>query len=375
MSTDRRTRAWIEVKASAVRHNLERISEAVGKGSALIPMVKADGYGLGLEQVVSALEPTEPWGYGVATVEEGRRVRDLGVERPVLVCSPMPPGSYKEAVEARLTACLSDYVGLRHLEDAATVLGSADFHVEVDTGMGRAGFDWRAASEWGPVIAARHGRHLRWSGCFTQFHSADTNADSVRVQWERFLSALSAVPHPEQSFLVHAPNSAAALSQGSELPFPGVRPGIFLYGGGVGKGFPEPEPVASLRARVVHVREAPPGTTLGYGATYTSSEWERWATLGVGYGDGFPRALGNRGNALVKGQKVPIIGRVSMDLTVVNISAVDGVEVGDVATLVGEEAGERITVDEVAEQAGTIGYEILTGFTGRLPRVWMEDGD
>jgi alanine racemase len=375
MSSDRRTRAWIEVKASAVRRNLRRVGEAVGKGAALIPMVKADGYGLGLEQVVRALEPSHPWGYGVATVEEGRRVRDLGVARPVLVCSPMPPGSYPEAVEARLTACLSDYVGLRHLEEAASAGGGADFHVEVDTGMGRAGFDWRAATEWGPVLAARHGHVLRWSGCFTHFHSADLDADSVRVQWERFLSALAAVPHPEEGFLVHAPNSAAALRQGRELPFPGVRPGIFLYGGGAGPGLPEPEPVAALRARVVHVREAPPGTTLGYGATYTSTEWERWATLGVGYGDGFPRALGNRGNVLVRGIRVPIVGRISMDLTVVNISAADGVDVGDVATLVGEEAGERITVDDVAEQAGTIAYEILTGFTGRLPRVWMDDGD
>jgi alanine racemase len=376
MSSDRRTRAWIEVQASAVRHNLRRIAESVGKGAALIPMVKADGYGLGLERVVSALERDEPWGYGVATVEEGRRVRELRVERPVLVCSPMPPGSYREAVEAKLTPCLSDYVGLRHLEDAATAAGeSADFHVEVDTGMGRAGFDWRAATEWGPVLAARHGRHLRWAGCFTHFHSADSDPDSIRVQWERFLSALGAVPHPEEDFLVHAANSAAALRHGPDIPFRGVRPGIFLYGGEAGEGLPRPEPVAALRARIVHVREAPPGTTLGYGATYTSTEWERWATLGVGYGDGYPRALGNRGCVLVKGQRMPIVGRVSMDLTVVNISDIDGVEVGDVATLIGEEGGERITVDEVADQAGTIGYEILTGFTGRLPRVWMDDGD
>jgi alanine racemase len=375
MSTDRKTRAWIEVQASAVRKNLRRIQNAVGEGAALIPMVKADGYGLGLERVVSALESTGPWGYGVATVEEGRRVRELGVERPVLVCSPMPPGSYAEAVDASLTPCLSDYVGLRALEEAAAHADrSADFHVEVDTGMGRAGFDWRGASEWGKVVAARHGHHVRWSGCFTHFHSADTDAESVRVQWQRFLSALSAVEHPSENFLVHAPNSAAAMRSGWKVPLPGVRPGIFLYGGGAGDGVPAPEPVATLRARVVHVRESSPGTTLGYGATYKSSEWERWATLGVGYGDGFPRALGNRGHAILKSTRVPIVGRISMDLTVVNISAVEGVEVGDVATLVGEEGGERITVDEVAELAGTIGYEILTGFTGRLPRVWMDDG-
>lgn len=376
MSTDGRTRAWIEVQAAAVRGNLRRVAEAAGARAALIPMVKADGYGLGLEQVAHALEPAEPWGYGVATVEEGRRVRELGIERPVLVCSPLPPGSYGEAVDAGLTPCLSDYVALRNLETAATAAGrDVGFHVEVDTGMGRAGFDWRAASEWGPVLAARHGHRLRWTGCFTHFHSADlSDPASVRTQWERFRSALDAVPHPEQDFLVHAANSAAALRAGAEIAFGGVRPGIFLYGGSAGEGLPAPEPVAALRSRVVHVREAPPGTTVGYGATYASAEWERWATLGIGYGDGFPRALGNRGHVLLKGRRVPIIGRISMDLTVVNISGVDGVEVGNVATLIGEDGPGRITLDELAEVAGTIAYEILTGFTARLPRVWMDDG-
>jgi alanine racemase len=376
MSTDRRTRAWIEVQAAAVRRNLRRVRDAVGERAALIPMVKADGYGLGLERVVHALEPTAPWGYGVATVEEGRRIRELGVDRTVLVCSPLPPGSYGEAVSFGLTPCLSDYLGLRLLEEAATAAGrTAEFHVEVDTGMGRAGFDWRAASEWGPVFTARHGHHVRWAGCFTHFHSADgSDPSSIRVQWERFRSALGTAQPPQEGFLIHAANSAAALRAGAEIEFGGARPGILLYGGSAGVGLPGPEAVASLRARVVHVREAAPGSTLGYGATYASTEWERWATLGIGYGDGLPRSLGNRGEALIKGKRVPIVGRVSMDLTVVNISGLEGVEVGDVATLVGEDGGERITVDEVAELAGTISYEILTGLTGRLPRVWIDDG-
>jgi alanine racemase len=173
---------------------------------------------------------------------------------------------------------------------------------------------------------------------------------------------------------VHGANSAAALRSGRDIAFGGVRPGIFLYGGRAGKDLPEPEPVATLRARVVHIRGAPPGTTAGYGATYASAEWERWATLAIGYGDGLPRSLGGRGSALIRGQRVPMIGRISMDLTVVNISAVEGVEVGDVATLLGEDGGERIRLEEVAELAGTIGYEILTGFTSRLARVWLDDG-
>ncbi len=123
------------------------------------------------------------------------------------------------------------------------------------------------------------------------------------------------------------------------------------------------------------IRQASPGSTLGYGATYAASGRERWATLAIGYGDGLARSLGNRGHALLKGIRVPIIGRISMDVTVVNISALDGVEVGDVATLIGRDRHEEITVDEVAGRTGTIAYEVLTGLTARLPRIWVDDGE
>ena len=153
-----------------------------------------------------------------------------------------------------------------------------------------------------------------------------------------------------------------------------VRPGIFLYGGRVGRDLPAPEAVASVRARVVHVRSAAAGTTVGYGSTYRADGDERWATVSIGYGDGLPRSLGNCGSALVAGRRVPIIGRISMDVTVVDITGAPSVESGDVATFLGSDGDERITVDEVAELAGTISYEVLTGFTQRLPRVWMERG-
>lgn len=378
-ASDRRVRAWIEVRAGALRANYRRVQEAVGPDVGLIPMAKADGYGLGADRMVAALEPETPLAWGVATVDEGRRLRELGVGRPVLVCAPVPPGSYAEAVAADLTVCLSSLEGLARLEEATVRSGrSAAYQVEVDTGMGRAGFDWREAAVWGPVVAARHRPGLRWTGCFTHLHSADDDPATVAVQWQRLVDALSTLAHPREDFLVHVQNSAGALRAGRLEAGPyrvgAVRPGIFLYGGSAGPGTPEPEPVAAVRARVVHLRDAPPGTTLGYGSTHTARGWERWATLAIGYGDGLPRALGNRGHAILGGSRVPIVGRVSMDMTVVNISGGGGVEPGDVATLIGESGGERITVDEVAGLAGTISYEVLTGFTPRLPRVWMDDG-
>jgi alanine racemase len=338
-------------------------------------MVKANAYGLGVDGVVAALEPAAPLAYGVASVNEGRHLRDLGVTRPVLLLAPTPPGSHGAAVEAGLTVSVSDLASLHLLDAAARRAGAvARFHVEVDTGLGRAGFTWSAVDAWGPEVAARHGERLRWVGCYTQLHSPDEpDPASVREQWARFQEALDAMDLPREDFVVHVANSAGALRLGAELP-PVARPGIFLYGGRAGQDLPRPEAVVSVRSRIAFLRDAPPGSTLGYGATHTARSHERWAALAIGYGDGLPRALGNRGEALVAGRRVPIIGRVSMDVTVVNISDLDGVVLGDVGTLVGRDGEEEITVDEVAEHAGTIAYEIFTGLTSRLPRIWVEDG-
>ena len=336
----------------------------------MIPMVKADAYGLGVAEVVRALAPEGVWGWGVATLEEGLELRRLGVAVPVIVFPPLPHESLEDAVAAELHLCVSSLETIEALTALSGRLGVEPMiHVDVDTGMGRAGFDWREAAAWAPRVAEAARRDLRWIGVFTHLHSADEGAESVREQWGRFQEALARFPDPPAGLLVHVLNSAGAFRV-PEHAEAAVRPGIFLYGGDVGPGQPLPDAVVSLHARVAHVREAPAGTTVGYGATYRARRAERWATLSIGYADGLPRALGNRGSALLGGRRVPIIGRISMDMTVVDISDLPGVRVGDVATLLGEEGRETITVDEVAGLAGTISYEILVGFTRRLPRVW-----
>ena len=336
-------------------------------------MVKADGYGLGMEQVVRTLESEDPWGFGVATVEEGVRLRTAGVTTPVIVFSPVPPGSYEPAVAHGLTLTVSDLDSVERVTAAASRTGLIGrFHVEIDTGMGRSGFDWRRVAEWGIPLADLTSPTSIWEGCYTHFHSADlVNDGTTPAQWERFTEALEQL-NPDEGSLVHACNAAAAIR------YPGfaadaVRPGIFLYGGRIGTGVAVPEEVARVRARVTRIRDVPGGTTLGYGATYRSSGNERWVTLGIGYGDGFPRVLGNRGSALLSGRKVPIIGRISMDMTVVDITGDDGVGMGDTATLIGTDGDVSITLDDVADLAGTISYEILTGFTARMPRIWMTE--
>ena len=326
-----------------------------------------------MEDVVRALRPENPWGFGVATVEEGVRLRNAGVGTPVIVFSPIPPASYESAVVHDLTLTVSDLDSVDRMTTAASRTGRVGrFHVEIDTGMGRSGFDWRRVDEWGADLVDRSSDTTIWAGCFTHFHSADL-ADGVAsiAQWEKFTEALERL-NPEEGSIIHASNAAAAIRY-PRYGADAIRPGIFLYGGGIGAGQPAPEEVAQVRARVTLVREVPEGTTLGYRATYRSAGAERWATLGIGYGDGFPRVLGNRGSALLSGRKVPIIGRISMDMTVVDITGDDAVEEGDTATLIGRDGECAIALDEVADLAGTISYEILTGFTARMPRVWKTE--
>ncbi|HSH46354.1 MAG TPA: alanine racemase [Longimicrobiales bacterium] len=371
MAIEPDARAWVEVSLDAVRANYDTVRRRA-EGARVLPMVKADAYGVGAVRVARALEPLDPWGYGVATAREGAELREAGVTRPILVVTPLPPADVDVAAGARLTASISSVEGLTAWEAAAERVGEPlDFHVEVDTGMGRCGFDWRDVGSWSERLE-RTSERVRWTGVFMHFHSADAvDTRTAALQWERFQDTLVQLPVSRERLLVHAANSAAAV-RWKEYAADMVRPGIFLYGGDPAPevdASPSPEPVVSVRARVVLAREVPAGSTVGYGGTHVAAATERWGTLAIGYGDGLPRALGNRGEALVNGRRIGIIGRVSMDLTTVDLSELPGVEAGTVATLLGADGARQITLEEVAAHADTIGYEVLTRLGARLPRI------
>ena len=236
MSTDPQARAWVEVRPGALRRNLRRIRESTGDAAKIIPMVKADGYGLGMEEVVRTLASENPWGFGVATVEEGMTLRNAGVTAPVIIFSPVPPGSYDAAVVHNLTLTVSDLDSVERVAAAAARTGQVGrFQVEIDTGMGRSGFDWRQVEEWGPGLADRTSPTSIWEGCYTHFHSADLEDDApTRAQWASFTATLERLD-PEEGSLIHACNAAAAMRHPA-FAADAVRPGIFLYGGGVGVG-------------------------------------------------------------------------------------------------------------------------------------------
>ena len=374
--TPARDRAWVEVDTGAIGRNLARVRRHVGPDARVIAMVKCGGYGLGVENVVAGLAPGLPFGYGVATVAEGVELRNLGVGEPVMICCPVPPADLAPAVAAHLVPTISDLDSLAALAALAAPPPAPPlpFQIEVDTGMGRAGFPLgdtaSARAPWWPRIRRAATRNLRLFGIFTHLHSADEpDLTSARRQIDRFDEFVGGARGIEPGTLLHVANSAATLRLSSRTAN-AVRPGIHLYGGSAGPGTEAPEMAVHVRARVVLVRDVPAGATAGYGATYRSEGPQRWAAAAIGYGDGLPRRLGNRGWGLLDGREAPILGRISMDTTVVRVSG--STSVGDVVTFLGRDGETELTLEEVAELADTIGHEILTGLSRRLPRMRME---
>jgi alanine racemase len=342
-------RAWADVDFSALRENARTIQRIAG--SRLLPMVKADGYGVGAVSVARALEALDPWGFGVATMAEGIELRAAGIVRPVVVFLPAAAASLELYARHDLRAAIGDLDAL-----AAWAGAGLPFHLELDTGMARAGLRWDDA----PALASAAGLVVRtagWEGAFTHFHSADTDRTATGRQWDRFLSALAAFPRRPP--LLHVSGSAGALA-GPAWAADLIRPGIFLYGGDAGGT--APAPVVALRAEVVARRRLAAGEPVSYGATWTAPGPAVIATLAAGYADGVPRGLSGRGEVELGGRRVAIVGRVTMDMTMV--LADESVQVGDLATVY----GGMISLDEQAARAGMISYELLTSLGRRVPR-------
>lgn len=340
-------RAWLDVDLSALLTNARTIA---GRSRArLLPMVKANGYGVGAVMVSRALEQLDPWGFGVATVEEGAELRAAGISRPIAVFSPLPPGTLAECAAHDLRPTIGDLAAL-----AEWRASGRPFHLEIDTGMSRAGFRW-SDGESLMQVARLLDDAPGWEGVFTQFHSADTDPAATAVQWDRFQLVLQGLPRRPP--LVHVANSAAGL-MGDRFPGDLVRAGIFLYGGNAGGV--APAPVASLRTRVIATRRVRAGESVSYGATWTAPRDVSIATLAFGYADGVPRALSSIGHVEVAGRRCPIRGRVTMDMTLVESDA----EPGEVATLFGGD----ISLDQQAAAANSISYVLLTSVAPRVER-------
>ena len=361
--TDAFRPTWAQVDLDAIRHNARLLTPSTAE---LMAVVKADGYGHGdVEVARAAIEAGATW-CGVALVEEGLRLRTAGIEVPILVLSELPPGSEAVALAHRLTPTLSTDQGLRRLVDAAR--GRVAVHVKVDTGMHRVGV-W--PPEETPAFAARvEAAGLEVEGLFTHLARSEDDEPTTEKQVAWFLETAEAVraegPTPR---ILHAANTAATIRH-PESHLDLVRPGIGLYGiepaPGVGSELGL-RPALRWRSEVVSVKRLPAGEAISYGHRYRLGRGAWIATVPVGYADGYPRQLTNRGEVLIRGRRCPVAGTVTMDQLMIDCGDLD-VEPGEEVVLIGKQEGGTIGADELGRLFGTIGYEIVSRIGGRVPR-------
>jgi len=357
------SRAWLEVDLARLVANARTVIAT--SGAPILPMVKANGYGLGAVAVAKALEAVDPWGFGVATWPEAAELRSAKILRPIIVFTPWVTGTEDCGLgEAGVRPAIGDVDALAAWLKPSPVprpqSSSRPFHLEIDTGMSRSGIRWNDhASLQRAAELLAHAEE--WEGVFTHFHSSESDLAATEEQWDRFVDALCWFPRRPP--MVHAANSAGAL-RGKMFAGDLVRPGLYLYGGPVGDWAAPPAPVAQYKARVAAVRRLSAGESVSYNATWRAETEVEIATLSCGYADGLLRSGSSRLRVEIGGKVVPVVGRITMDMTLVAVP-VGSVRVGDVATIF----GGKVSLVEHAAGLGTNVYEALTSIGARVPRV------
>lgn len=366
---------YAEVDLTAIAANVELACRLAGPGVQVMAVVKADAYGHGAVPVAStALTAGATW-LGVANPEEAIPLRLAGMTCRIQVLGPIPPEQADLVAAYDLDQCVCDLSQAEALDRTARAHGrKLSIHLKVDTGMRRVGL--RPGEVYGVAEKISGLRSLRLVGLMTHFADAEAvEPEFAREQLARFAEvahALSAAGLPVP--VRHAANSAALLFL-PEARLDLVRPGIMLYGyhprGRPRTGDPGLRPALRLRTAISQLQAVPRGESISYGRTFVAPRDLRVATLPVGYADGVGRLLSNRGQVLIRGQRVPIVGRVCMDMIMVDVTGLFGASVGDEAVLIGRQGTEEISADEVADLQGTISYEILSRIGPRVPRVYL----
>ena len=375
---------WAEISRKKLIHNFRLLRQSAGAEAETVAVVKANAYGHSLEACARALAENGARWFAVTCVEEAVALRGVCAEQRILALSGVWPGEADAVLEHGLTPSVWDVGHLELLEDAARQrglgAGTVAVHLEIDTGMSRQGVQ---PENLEPLLARLgEGSPLRVEAVMTHFHSPD-HAEATASQMWQFATAVDTIVRsgirPE---FLSAGSSADVLSQttGAVTDLARrigarrmVRTGLSLYGysphSGIGA---ELEPVLAWKARISGLREIEAGTRAGYGGTFTARRRTRLALLPAGYADGLSRLPSNQGWALVRGQRAPVAGRVSMDQTMVDVTEIAGAAVGDEAVLIGEQGAERVTAADLAELTGTIPYEVLCAIAPRVARVMVE---
>ena len=352
------------IDAAALAHNLRAVQTAAPR-SRVIAVVKADAYGHGAVRCAKALDAAGADALGVALVEEGAALREAGLSGRMLAFG----GRYDEVVRLRLEPFVFRLEHLDGLDAAARAAGEVlPVHLKVDTGMGRIGVQPEEVAGFLDALAARPA--LRLAGLCSHFANADlADAALTRAQVARLLGVAALARARGHAPEVHLANSAAIFSL-PEAHLDAVRPGLALYGAS-----PAPHLTADLRpvltwaTEVTHLKTVPVGTPISYGSRWRAARPSVIATLPIGYADGYPRAYTNNAFVLVRGRRAPIVGTVCMDMCMADVTDVPGADVGDEVVLLGAQGLARVTVEELAQRAGTISYEVFCRIGARVPRV------
>jgi alanine racemase len=362
---------WLEVDLEAIAHNVRRVVDMVGPDVSVLAVLKADGYGHGALRVARTALNNGARYLGVASINEGAILRHAGITAPILVLGFTPAWQARDLVLNDLSATVFNMEVARALSRAARELDSlVRIHVKVDTGMGRLGLLPGEVVRFAATLQSIPG--LALEGLFTHFSVADSDLDYTQWQIDRFDEVLEALAQEGINIpLVHAANSAAILAL-PQSTYTMVRLGIAMYGlhpSQLVRCPPDFCPALAFKTQVAQVKTLPPGSFVSYGNTYQTSGEQRIAVIPVGYADGFRRAPRHWGEVLVRGQKAPIVGRVCMDQTMIDVTAIPEVRQGDEVVLIGEQGGEQITAEDVAERLGTVNYEVVSEILARVPRV------
>lgn len=367
---------WAEIDRDALAANFHIVKDRVGPNVSVMAVVKANAYGHGAVECARRLEAEGADWLGVALPEEGIELRNTGVTKPILCLAGFWSGQATACLERNLVPVVYRLDMIEALDRAARERGVvADVHVKVDTGMGRLGVRFDEVPEF--AVALKSFPNIRVNGLMTHFAAADEPSCGplTKDQIQRFENALAALrEHGYKPTYHHLANSAGIFAQPAAWGNM-VRPGGVLYGlwrdilapADRGEDF---QPVMSLHSRITLLKWVPQGETVGYGCTFEASSKTLVATIPIGYDDGYMRALSNRGHAIIRGVYATVIGRISMDLTLIDVTNVPGVQLDDEVILMGHDAGLSITAEDLARTAGTLSYEVTCSISQRVPRVF-----
>ena len=371
-------RVYAKVDLDAIYQNIENIRHKIGNDVKLLGVIKADAYGHGAAEVGLHIQNLVD-GFAIAVVEEGMVLRRCGIKKPLLILGYTSPNQYPELFKNDISQTVYDYEMAYELSKIAVALNeTAKVHIKVDTGMGRIGFlpNEESVKE---IVRISQLPNIQIEGIFTHFAKADmVGRGYTNQQFETFLAFAEELEKNGITNLIkHVANSAAIMDY-EETYLDMVRSGIITYGlypsEEVCKEHLELHPAMEIKTNVVHVKEVPKGTSIGYGGTYVTKDVTKIATIPVGYGDGYPRQLSNKGRVLINGQFAPIIGRICMDQFMVDVTHIDEVKKGDVVTLVGRDGDAFLSVEEVAQDSMSFNYEFCCDVGRRIPRVYYRDG-